>query len=227
MQCIILAAGKGVRMGKLTENCPKSMLPIAGRPKLEHSLRMLPDAVTEVILVVGYLGGVIRKHFGTEFDGKMIRYVEQQELNGSGGAIHLVKNMVEGKFLVCMGDDLYRKADLERMLQNNLAVLACEVEDSSQFGVLETDEEGTLVGIIERPHSAQHTLVNTGAYVLNKHFFEYPLVSISDTEYGLPQTLTQMRNTYAIVVERTTTWFPIGDPEALLAAQLKINDFLV
>lgn len=226
MQAVILAAGRGVRMGDLTDHCPKPMLPIGGKPKLEYSLRALPDAVTEVILIIGYRGDMIREYFGGEFDGRTIRYVEQRELNGSGGAIHLTKDMIEGKFLVLMGDDLYRREDLERILKHDLSVLACEMEDSSQFGVLEIDGRGRLVSIVERPHSPEYTLVNTGAYVLSGDFFEYPLVPISDKESGLPQTLVQMSDKYDIVVERTTTWFPIGSPEALEKAQTKIKEFL-
>lgn len=212
-------------MGKLTENTPKPMLPINGKPKLEHSLRMLPNAVTEIILIVGYLGEQIREYFGAEFLEKKIQYVEQEKLDGSGGAIHLVKDMVEEKFLVLMGDDLYHKNDLERMLEHELAVLACELEDSSQFGVLETDKDGKLVKIIERPHAPEYTLVNTGAYMLNREFFEYPLVAISDTEYGLPQTLVEMRDKHDIIVEQTKLWFPIGNSEALAEAQTRINEF--
>ena len=226
MQAVILAAGRGVRMGVLTENCPKPMLLIGGKPKLEYSLEALPDSITEIILIIGYHGDVIREYFGNFFGGKPIRYVEQAELNGTGGTIHLLKDIVYEKFLVLMGDDLYRKADLERMLGSDLAVLACEMEDSSQFGVLEIDVEGKLVRIIEKPHAPEYKLVNTGAYVLNTHFFEYPLVPISEKEFGLPQTLVQMRDKYAIAVERTKYWFPIGTPEALEEAQTKINEFL-
>ena len=213
-------------MGELTENMPKPMLAILGKPKLEYSLQVLPDTIDEIIFIVGYHSDVIKSYFGNFYNGKPIRYVEQSILNGTGGAIHLVKDMVDEKFLVLNGDDLYRKEDIEQMLENELVVLACEMEDSSQFGVLQIDEEGKLVRIIEKPHSPEYKLVNTGAYVLNKHFFEYPLVPISEKEFGLPQTLVQMRDRYAIVVVRTTFWFPIGTPEALAEAQTKINEFL-
>src|SRR3989344_973167 len=226
MQAVILAAGRGVRMGHLTDHCPKPMLLIGGRPKLEYSLRALPEAITEVILVVGYRGYTIRAYFGASFGWRTIRYAEQRELNGSGGAVHLVKDMLDDRFLVLMGDDLYLKEDLERLIQYELAILVCEREDSGQFGVLETDTSGRLLRIIERPHPPEYTLVNTGAYILNKEFFEYPLVPISEKEYGLPQTLMQMRDTYDIAVERTKTWFPIGSPEALEQAEEAIDDFV-
>lgn len=117
MQCVILAAGRGVRMGELTDRVPKPMLTIQGKPKLAHTIEQLPQEVSEVILVIGYLGDQIRSFFGEEYDGRKIRYVEQPEFNGTGGAVDLVKNMVNGKFLVVMGDDLYLKRDLEKLLQ--------------------------------------------------------------------------------------------------------------
>jgi len=228
MQCVILAAGRGVRMGALTENCPKPMLPILGKPLLEWKLATLPEAVDEVIMTVGYLGEQIEAYFGNEWNGKKMHYVHHEKLDGTGGSIDLVykTGLLSFPALVMMGDDLYLKEDLERLMKHDLAVLACEIKDSSQFGVLQTDEDGRLIKIMEKPHPIEYTLVNTGAYILNQHFFEYPLVPISEKEFGLPQTLVQMRDKYDIVVEKTKTWFPIGTPEALETAQTKIKKFL-
>lgn len=213
-------------MGVLTDHTPKPMLPILGKPKIAHTVEMLPECVTEVIFIVGYLGDQVRTYFGDSYAGRSIRYIEQKELNGTGGAIHLARDITREKFLVLNGDDLYHKDDLERLLAHDLALLACEVEDSSQFGVLETDHTGKLVRIIERPHDGSIKLVNTGAYVLTQSFYEYPLIPISDKEFGLPQTLIEMRQTHPIRVERATTWFPIGSPEAQADAQERIKDFL-
>ena len=228
MQCVILAAGRGVRMGKLTEDTPKPMLRIQGKPLLEWKLETLPSDIDEVIITIGYLGEQIESYFGSKWKGKKIHYVRHEKLDGTGGSIHLVKNtgLLSTPALVMMGDDLYRKEDLEWLMKHDLAVLACEVEDSSQFGVLETDENGKLVSIIERPHDPSLKLVNTGAYMLSGSFFDYPLVPISETEYGLPQTLVMMRDGHDIAVERTKTWFPIGNPEALAEAERVIEKFV-
>lgn len=228
MQCVILAAGRGTRMGALTEHTPKPMLLIQGKPLLEWKLEMLPYGIDEVIITIGYLGEQIEQYFGVEWKGRKMHYVRHEILDGTGGSIRLVKNtgLLKSPALVMMGDDLYLKEDLERLMKHDLAVLACEVEDSSQFGVLETDVNGKLVGILERPHDPEYKLVNTGAYMLSEHFFNYPLVSISETEYGLPQALVSMRDTHDITVEKTKTWFPIGNPEALEEAEQAIEKFV-
>lgn len=216
-------------MGALTDATPKPMLPILGKPILEWKLATLPDTIDEVIITIGHLGEQIESYFGSKWQGKKIRYIRHEKLDGTGGSIRLVEQsgLLRFPVLVIMGDDLYREKDLTTLMKHPLAVLACEMQNSSQFGVLRTDENGRLTQIMEKPHPAEYKLVNTGAYMLDRHFFEYPLVAISETEYGLPQTLVQMRDTYDIVVEKTTTWFPIGTPEALETAQTKIKKFLI
>lgn len=213
-------------MGALTDTCPKPMLPIAGKPKLEYTLRSLPTSVAEVIFIVGYLGEVIEKHFGDHFAGKRIRYVRQRDLNGTGGAIHQVRDLLEERFLVIMGDDLYLREDLERLSAYRLAVLGCEVEDSTAVAVLSLDSFGNLLEIRERPHDGTNKLINTGAYALTRAFFHYPLVMLPSGELGLPQTLVTMKEKHNIEVVIAKNWFPIGNPEALREAQNVVNQFL-
>lgn len=212
MQAVILAAGRGVRMGKLTENTPKPMLTLLRRPLLEWKMEMLPKAIDEVIFIIGYRGNQIEKHFGERWNGVKISYVVQDELNGTGGAIALVKEMFEGKVLVTMGDDLYHPADLERLLGEDDAVLGLEVQDAKRYGLLQTNADGNLLKITERPHGRATGIVNTGAYILDEKFFRYPPVSISPTEYGLPQTLAEMGKEYPVKVMMATAWQPVGCP---------------
>jgi len=226
MQCVILAAGRGTRMNHLTHAFPKPMLSILGKPKLEYTLRLLPKCVDEVVIVVGYLGEVIRTYFGNSFCAMPIRYVQQGELNGTAGALFSAKDILKEKFLVIMGDDLYRREDLDRMTKKDLAVLACEMENADAYGVLKIDGQGNLLEILERPHDPKYTLANTGAYLLKKEYFSYPMFRVSEREFGLPQTLIQMKKDFSIAVEKTKTWLPIGTPEALKEAQEKIHLFI-
>lgn len=227
MQCVILAAGKGARMGSLTDDCPKPMLPIRNKPKLAHTIENLPRSIAEVVVVIGYLGERIRSYFGDSYAGKSIRYVRQDVLNGTGGSLFLAKEMLGERFLVIMGDDLYLASDLERLLRHEVALLAIEVEDSTSFGVLVVDEDGRLSDVREKPHDGSIKIVNTGAYALVRDIIRYPLVPVSPTEYGLPQTILQMRDVFPITVEIAKAWLPIGSPEAYELAKRRIDEFIL
>mgnify|MGYP003389027330 CR=1 FL=1 len=82
---VILAAGKGTRMGSLTMDTPKPMLPLAGKPMLEHILdRLRAAGIRRVLLIVGYHGDLIQTHFAQY--PLAIEYRRQQVLNGTGSA---------------------------------------------------------------------------------------------------------------------------------------------
>lgn len=226
MQAVILAAGLGTRMRPLTYDIPKAMLPLKGKPILHYTISFLPEEVDEVIIVVNYLGEHIKNYFGTSYLGKKIIYVIQEKLNGTGGAIFSCKKLLGKKFLVVMGDDIYSRNDLKLLTGEKTAVLAYEVENSERFGVLKTDADGNLLEIVEKPHSGEIKTVNIGAYIIEKEFFDYPLVAISETEFGLPQTLSLMAKKNPVKVLKTNMWLPIGKPEDLEKAEKELDKFL-
>ncbi len=225
MQIVIPTAGRGTRMKNLTDNVPKNMLLIKGKPILAWKLEALPTEIDEVIFIIGYLGQQIKDYFGNSYDGKKISYSVQEKLNGSGGALHLVKGLVENDFLVMNGDDLYLKKDVENILKYDLAMLGLEINASDKFGVISFDENGNLKEIIEKGKVVGSALANVGLYKLNKKFFDYPLVPIGNEEFGLPQTLVLMAKEFPVHVEKATDWFAIGDPEQLEKAQEIIDKF--
>lgn len=228
MKCVILAAGRGTRMGELTNDCPKPMLPINGRPKLAHTIEKLPVSVTEVILVVGYHKQQIIDYFGDVYNNRVIRYVEQEEFNGTAGALTLTKEMIgDEKFLVLMGDDLYMKKDIERLAQYDLGLLAYETQDAASYGLVDIDAKDHLVGVVERPHDRKEGLVNTAAYALTPEYFDYAPVAIGGGEYGLPQTIVTMRDHHTITVITTEHWLPVGTPEDLERAEKEIEKYLL
>ncbi|NTV41506.1 MAG: nucleotidyltransferase family protein, partial [Candidatus Moranbacteria bacterium] len=202
------------------------MLLVDGKPILEYTIDFLPEEINEFIIVVNHLGAQIREYFGEYFKGRKIKYVVQEKLNGTGGALQACKDQLSGKFMVVMGDDLYYKKDLEKILTYDLAILAYEVEDSTRFGVLKTDAEGRLIEIIEKPKLKERALISTNAFVLNDKFFNYDLVPISETEFGLPQTLAKMAKDYPVDIVKATRWLPVGYPEDIEKAQEIIDKFI-
>ncbi|XLQ20340.1 MAG: NDP-sugar synthase [Candidatus Moraniibacteriota bacterium] len=226
MYAVILVAGLGTRMGELTQNCPKPMLKIKDSPKLAYSIELLPDEITDVVLVVGYLSNQIIDYFGDVFDNRKIHYIKQVEFNGTAGAIALTKDIVKNNFLVIMGDDLYDKKDLNKLMKYEQSLLAYETNDAEQFGLVDIDTNSDLTDVIERPHGKKDGLVNTGAYMLSQKYLDIPMVRISEREYGLPQTLVSMYPKYKTKVVTTKKWQSIGSPEDLEIAQTRIEEFL-
>ena len=109
MQCVILAGGLATRMRPLTEKIPKSLLPVAGRPFLDHQLEWLAGhGVSDVVLCVGYRADAIRAHAGDGARyGLRIRYVDEGDrLRGTAGAVRLAfdEGALEESFLVTYGD---------------------------------------------------------------------------------------------------------------------------
>lgn len=209
MQAVILAAGKGLRLRPFTEKHPKPLIPIAQKPLLKYTLETLPDSITEIIIVIGYLGNQIQDYLGDEWNGKPIKYVVQENLVGTGDALLQAKDLVEENFLVVNGDDLYSKKDLTALLNYPYSILVWQTTTAYEFG-LNVTEDDQLVGF--DPKSA---LVNCGAYHLTKDFFNNPLAQITvrdKTEYSLPHTLVDIAQREQVMVVAATHWFPVGTP---------------
>ena len=111
-QCVILAGGKGTRMLPMTESLPKSLLPVAGRPFIDHQLAWLAsEGITDVLCSIGYLGKMIRRHVGGGPWGLRVAYVDEgSRLLGTAGALRLAssRGMLDEAFAVLYGDSFLR-----------------------------------------------------------------------------------------------------------------------
>jgi NDP-sugar pyrophosphorylase family protein len=109
MQCIILAGGLGTRMLPLTETCPKTLLPVNGRPFAYHQLHWLAgQGVTEVVYCIGHQGDRIRHYWETEPSPiRSVKFVDEgEQLRGTGGAVRLAaeQGVLDESFLLIYGD---------------------------------------------------------------------------------------------------------------------------
>ena len=217
MQAVILAAGKGVRLRPLTYDIPKPMVRVAGKNLLEHKLDQLPDAIDEVIIIVGYLGDQIIDYFGSQYRGKKITYVRQEELLGTGKALWLARDLIRGKFISLMGDDIYSQEDIEQCLKHDWAVLAQKVQGPTRGGRIILRPDGHLQEIIEGEHNHQHEhLMNIGVFVLEPEIFNYELVKLpGKEEWGLPQTLVKAAQDFNVKIIPASFWLPVTDVEDL------------
>ncbi len=229
MQCVILAAGYGSRMGKLTECTPKPMLRVKERPLLEYKVHILPPEITEVVFVVGHMCHHVMNYFGSYYAGRPVRYAFQSALRGTADALHTARPFLGERFMVLMGDDFYTRVDLHGMVGNRLAILGYHSNDVQGKGVIIADEDQNLSAVRENVQDAQSGLINAAAYMLTQDFFDYAPVSAGNNhvqEVGLPQTLAQMTDRHEVVIHRATAWLPITTPADLEIAQEQVSVFL-
>lgn len=228
MQCVILAAGRGARMEELTGSVPKPMLMVGGKTLIEHKLDALPEEVDEVVFVVGYLGHVIREHFGGLYAGKRIVYQEQKELNGTAGALWQTRSILKDRFLVMMGDDIYTIHDIEQCIATKgWTLLVQGVPELSRAGRIELDSDGNIADIIEsnKENEARKEpgIASTNMYVLDTRLFTCALVPkhAGSLEVGLPQTVIAASKQLGIPLEPVFTdqWIQITSPKDLTAAE--------
>jgi len=227
MQAIILAAGKGTRLGKATQDTPKSLIKISGKPLLQYTLSSLPSSIKEVIIVTGYLGDKIRDHFGNNFKGINIKYATLAHLLGTAYALWQTRPLLkEGRFLVLNGDDIYNKKELEKMLKYDWSFgLIKTAPPRSTYLTFELDKSGNIFGAHYPTESEikSRILLATGAYVLDNTIFKYEPVKIANGEYGLPQTILQAvkkNPTKSVLMKK---WIQINYPEDIKRAEKTLN----
>lgn len=227
MQAVILAAGRGTRMVELTESVPKPMLDVGGKPLLEYKLEAMPDEIDEIVLIVGYLGNVIQKHFGSGFAGKRIHYIEQEKLDGTAGALWKAKDLLHGRFLVLMGDDIYAREDIEACIAPGEVwrLVVQQLPEMHRAGDVRLGEDGSISEVVEGDEGSEPGLASTNMFLLDTRLFGAPLVPKQEgsLEFGLPQTVVAASHSLGIRFEPVFTdeWIQITSPKDLIyAAQI-------
>ncbi|HLQ32081.1 MAG TPA: nucleotidyltransferase family protein [Chloroflexota bacterium] len=182
MKALILAAGEGTRLGALTRGRPKPMLPVGGRPLLEHQLDLLRHhGIIEVAINLHYKPQSIVEYLGdgSRF-GVSITYSSETRLLGSAGAAKRLGWFFRDSFLVMYGD-LLTDLDLSLLMERHrtssgLATLAlCSPDDPTRCGMVEVSAEGRVREFIEKPTAevVQGHLANAGIYVLEPEVLTY------------------------------------------------------
>jgi dTDP-glucose pyrophosphorylase len=211
---VIMAGGLGMRLRPMTETTPKPMLPLAGKPMLQHIVESLRDeGFLDIVLSINYLGHKIKQHFG---DGSALRvnisYVSEEKPLGTGGALSLLNRNFDEPIVVMNGDVLMaaKVRDLVRYHVENEAEVTVGVkilETQIPFGVM-TLEGARIVGVEEKPTYRDY--VNAGLYVLNPAV----LAEIPKGErFDMPSILAPRVGTHkALAFPLHESWIDIGRP---------------
>lgn len=205
---VVLAAGRGTRMFPFTTRWPKPILPILGKPLLQHQIEMMSSVgIQRIFVVIGYLGYEVVRTLGNGSDlGVEIEYVEQTETLGIAHAVGRLENRLQKPFLLCLGDIYFITRKLASMLEsfgkeNTKAVLASRVEERPEmirrnFAII-AGKEGVVQRVIEKPRYIQNKLKGCGIYLFGLEIFDAirrtPRTAMRD-EYEITESIQMMIN---------------------------------
>lgn len=218
---VIMAGGQGLRLRPLTEGTPKPMLPVGGKPIIQHTIEALrADGFSNFVIAINYLGDQIESHFGDGSDfGVDISYVREEEPLGTGGALSLLQGNFVSPILVVNGDVML-SARISEMLEfhlksgGELTVGVKLLETQIPYGVVDVDGS-QIRGIKEKP--VYRDFVNAGVYVLNPGL----LVRVpQDEKFDMTDLLaTVVETSSATAFPLHESWIDVGRHEDLLRAR--------
>lgn len=199
MKGVILAAGEGTRLRPRTDEIPKPLVEVGGRPLLTHCLETLRElGIDEAVIVVGYKGDRIRERYGERFRGLDISYAHQPERDGLAHAVLAARDHVDSDFVVLNGDNIYAGnlgAAIDRHTTTD-ADITFPVETvpraaAKRGAVCELDEDGRVTGLVEKPAEPPSTTVPTAFYVLPPEILSACRIvrPSSRGEYELPDAI--------------------------------------
>ncbi len=223
LQAVLLAAGRSTRTYPLTATRPKPLIPLLGRPLLEHLLLQIEGTVDEAILVVGYRADAIRNHLGSRFGSLPLRYLVQSEQRGTADALLQAAPLIEDRCLVLNGDDLYHRHDLQALTHHRTAILVTPVPDPQNRAVV-TIAGDRVVDIVEKPTAAPpNSLASVGGYALEREWLnkleEVPLSSRGELE--LPDFIQMLARESVVRYHRIERhWLPLTYAWDVLRATL-------
>lgn len=222
---VVMAGGKGTRLRPFTENLPKPMVEVAGRPILERVvLHLVGHGVRRIYLAVNFMAETIKRHFG---DGSAfgcdIEYLHETKPLGTGGALSLLPRPVEHPVLVLNGDQIIH-INIAAMLDHHGAngcvatIGAGPHQVQIPYGLI-SQCDGMLLGIEEKPSMSY--LVNRGIYVLNPSVLEH---IPSDQEFPITNLFELLleRKKHVGVFYFDDEWIDVGRPEDLRRAHGKL-----
>jgi mannose-1-phosphate guanylyltransferase len=176
LKAMVLAAGRGTRLAPLTGEVPKPMAWVANTSIIQHIFHLLvTHNISEVYVNVHYLADAFLEAYGEErrINGTTVRLSPEEKLRGTAGGVKRLERCFDETFVVVSGDAL-TDVDMKDLVgfhkkKGALATIALKrVSDTSEFGMVEVDEEGDILSFQEKPDlkEAISNLANTGIYVL-------------------------------------------------------------
>jgi len=227
-KAVLLAAGRGTRMRELTDELPKPMIQVRGKPILLHIVEGLAEAgIEEILIVVGYRADVVRGFFGDGTGrGVRIEYVTQEVQDGTGRVVELARDFAGAEpFVLSYGDILVNPANYARLASpapdHEAMVSVKRNEDVSKGGAVFVNERFELTDLREKPKPGEPTSpwYNAGVYTFRPSIFEFTarLERSQRGEYELTDAIRALAQSGRKVqaIELEGEWADVRDPEVL------------
>jgi len=227
-RAVILAAGRGTRMRELTNEIPKPMIEVRGKPVLQHIVEGLRDAgVRRFIIIVGYHAEAVRNFFGNgQRHNVDIEYVTQTVQDGTGRVVNLARSFAgDAPFILSYGDILVSSVNYKRVVDLpsdiEAIITVTRGEDVSKGGAVFVNERMELVDLREKTKPSEPTSpwYNAGLYAFRPSIFEFiaKLEPSPRGEYELTDAIPALAQSgkKVQVLELTGEWADVRDPEIL------------
>jgi len=224
MKAIILVGGEGTRLRPLTYATVKAMVPVLNRPFIQYMIRHLASHnISEIILAMGYKPDTIKSYFDRfdKLDVRLVYSIEDTPLGTAGAVKNAEQHIDEDDTFFVFNGDVFTDLDLTDMLNfhkdhNAKATIALTpVDDPTQFGVVETDDQQKVTCFIEKPNREKVTsnLINAGTYILESEIMRLIIPGKrSMFEHDIfPKLLADGEPVYGY--SSNAYWIDMGTPE--------------
>lgn len=230
MQALILAGGEGTRLRPLTSTMPKPVVPLVDRPFIAYMIEWLRGhGVDDVILACGFMADGVRAVLGDGSAlGVHLRYIEEPQPLGTGGALKYAENLLAERFFMLNGDVL-TDIDLTAQLRQHEASGAratlglIPVDDPSAYGLVRRNDDCSVRQFVEKPSPDEidTNLINAGAYILERDVLDG--MAPAGTQISIErEVFPKLVGNGLYGYEASGYWMDIGTPERYLQATFEI-----
>ncbi|AEW98163.1 MULTISPECIES: sugar phosphate nucleotidyltransferase [Streptomycetaceae] len=231
MKAVVMAGGEGSRLRPLTATVPKPLLPVAGRPVMEHVLRLLRrHRLTSTVVTVAYLADAVREEFGDGSAlGMQLAYAHESVPLGTAGSVRNAAGLLGGEPFVVISGDALTDFDLSALIAYHRAkkalvtVCLARVPEPVEFGITVTAPDGRIERFLEKPTWGQvfSDTVNTGIYVMEPQVLQHVPDGAADWSKDVfPALMAAGLPVFGYVAEGY--WEDIGTHDSYLAAHADV-----
>lgn len=214
-KALILAGGKGTRLKPITDEIPKPLIPLQGKPIIQHTIDLLKKfGVKEILISVGYKSDKFKEILGDgQRMGVKIIYLEENEPLGTAGPLKLAKPFLNETFVMCNADELkdVDLIDMYKFHKDTKAIATIALTTANQpkhYGVAKL-QGNKILEFIEKPDNPPSNLINAGLYIMEPEIIDYVAPGKSMLEKNVFPKIAKKNKLYGY--HFTGQWFDTGD----------------